>query len=78
MNRLLRRFITIFDNKGSVSAPVVQGNGTVGDIVMGSKKVINAPVVENSTVGGDVTFGDKITYIHQAQVDKSPDGMRNS
>lgn len=27
---------TIFNNKGEQSAPVVQGNGTVGDIVMGN------------------------------------------
>ena len=40
-----------FNNKGSVSAPIVQGNGTVGDIVMGNKEEISAPVVQDSTVG---------------------------
>ena len=68
---------TIFNNKGEQSAPVVQGNGTVGDIVMGSKKEISAPVVENSTVGGEVTFGNKTTHIHQAPVDKSPAEKRH-
>lgn len=66
-----------YTNKGTFTAPVVQGNGTVGDIVMGSKKEISAPVVQDSTVGGDVTFGNKTTHIHQAPVDKSPAEKRH-
>lgn len=59
-----------FNNKGSVSAPIVQDNGTVEDIVMGNKEEISAPVVRNSTISGDVTFGNKTTHIHQAPVEK--------
>lgn len=68
---------TNFTNKGTQSAPVVQGNGTVGDIVTGNKETYSAPVVQNSTVGGDVTFGNKTTHIHQAPVDKSPTEKRH-
>ncbi len=66
-----------FNNKGTQSAPVVQGNGTVGDIVTGNKETYSAPVVQDSTVGGDVTFGNKTTHIHQAPVDKSPAEKRH-
>lgn len=66
-----------FNNKGSVSAPIVQGNGTVGDIVTGNKETYSAPVVQDSTVGGDVVGGNKITHIHQAPVDKSPAEKRH-
>ena len=66
-----------YNNKGSVSAPIVQGNGTVGDIVTGNKETYSAPVVQDSTVGGDVTFGNKTTHIHQAPVDKSPAEKRH-
>ena len=68
---------TNFTNKGTQSAPVVQGNGTVGDIVTGNKETYSAPVVQDSTVGGDVTFGNKTTHIHQAPVDKSPAEKRH-
>lgn len=47
-----------FNNKGSVSAPIVQGNGTV----TGNKETYSAPVVQDSTVGGDVVGGNKIVY----------------
>lgn len=53
---------TNFTNKGSQSAPVVQGNGTVGDIVTGNKETYSAPVVQDSTVGGDMVGGNKIVY----------------
>ena len=69
---------TNFTNKGTQSAPVVQGNGTVGDIVTGNKETYSAPVVQDSTVGGDVTFGNKTTHIHQAPVDKSPAEKRHA
>lgn len=68
---------TNFTNKGTQSAPIVQGNGTVGDIVTGNKETYSAPVVQDSTVGGDVTFGNKTTHIHQAPVDKSPAEKRH-
>lgn len=67
-----------FNNKGSVSAPIVQGNGTVGDIVMGNKEEISAPVVRNSTINGDVTFGNKTTHIHQAPVEKETAEKRHA
>lgn len=67
-----------FNNKGSVSAPIVQGNGTVEDIVMGNKEEISAPVVRNSTISGDVTFGNKTTHIHQAPVEKETAEKRHA
>ncbi len=67
-----------YTNKGSQTAPIVQGNGTVGDIVTGNKETYSAPVVQDSTVGGDVTFGNKTTHIHQAPVDKSPAEKRHA
>lgn len=53
---------TNFTSKGSQSSPIVQGNGTVGDIVTGNKETYSAPVVRDSTVGGDVVGGNKIVY----------------
>ena len=67
-----------FNNKGSVSAPIVQDNGTVEDIVMGNKEEISAPVVRNSTISGDVTFGNKTTHIHQAPVEKETSEKRHA
>lgn len=67
-----------FNNKGSVSAPIVQDNGTVEDIVMGNKEEISAPVVRNSTISGDVTFGNKTTHIHQAPVEKKTAEKRHA
>lgn len=67
-----------FNNKGSGSAPIVQGNGTVGDIVTGNKETYSAPVVRNSTISGDVTFGNKTTHIHQAPVEKETTEKRHA
>ena len=67
-----------YNNKGSQTAPIVQGNGTVGDIVTGNKETYSAPVVQDSTVGGDVTFGNKTTHIHQVPVEKETAEKRHA
>ena len=42
-----------FNNKGSVSAPIVQGNGTVEDIVMGNVENNAAPIMLGNSAGGN-------------------------
>lgn len=49
-----------YNNKGTFSAPIVQGSEAVGDIVSGNKETNSAPVVRDSTVEGDVVMGNKI------------------